>query len=276
MRAGPAARLRAQPALAAGLGAFLVMAVAQISIPLTDRRAGPTVVVVAAAAVATWCFTTQAWGWRRATLALVVVVVPTLLVERVGIATGLPFGRYHYTGVLQPEVWHVPAIVPLAWFALGLPAVEVAARLVRPGVARVAVAAASLTAWDLFLDPQMVDEGYWRWTGGGLWRDVPLSNFAGWFVVSFVVLAMVERIAPRRGGRRPTSLPLVGVYTWWAVMETLGFVAFFGDPVVGVVGGLAMGLPTVLVWRRILDDGTEAPRLAGWIHRRRHRTVAGG
>jgi hypothetical protein len=50
----------------------------------------------------------------------------TTIVERVGTATGVPFGRYGYTSALQPQVAHVPAIVPLAWFALGLPARETA------------------------------------------------------------------------------------------------------------------------------------------------------
>jgi hypothetical protein len=40
----------------------------------------------------------------------------------------------------------------------------------------VARVAAALTAWDLFLDPQMVGEGYWTWERRGRYRDIPLSN----------------------------------------------------------------------------------------------------
>lgn len=238
-----------------GLCAFGVMALAQIWIPLTHRRAGPTVVVVTAAAVATWSFLADAWGWRRAALALVTVVGVSLAVERIGVVTGWPFGRYRYTGALQPELWHVPLIVPLAWFALGVPAWEVASRLVDGRLARVGVAALSLTAWDLFLDPQMVGEGYWRWAYRGGWRGVPPSNFAGWLAASFVVLGLVDLIAPGQRSSPARGLALIAVYTWWAVMETVGFVVFFGDPVVGLVGGVAMGVPTVLVWQRLLAGG---------------------
>ncbi len=243
--------LRGQPANVAGLVAFAVMALAQIWIPLTHARAGPTVIVVVAAATAALGFTITAWGLSRAVLALVWIAAATLVVERVGVGTGWPFGRYRYTGVLQPEIWHVPVIVPLAWFALGLPAREVASRLVVGRLARIVVAACALTAWDLFLDPQMVREGYWRWSGQGIWRSVPLSNFAGWLVVSFGILAVVDLIAPP-GPSTEAGLFLVAVYTWWAVMETIGFVVFFGDPVIGLVGGLAMGVPTALVSRRLL------------------------
>ena len=44
------------------------------------------------------------------------------------------------------------------------------------------LAAGALTAWDVFLDPRMVREGYWTWPGGGRYEGVPASNFAGWFV----------------------------------------------------------------------------------------------
>jgi uncharacterized membrane protein len=236
-----------------GSAAFGVMALAQIWIPLSHARTGPTVIVVVAAAVATWSFTASSWGPGRATAAFVWVAVATLVVERTGVGTGWPFGRYHYTGALQPELWRVPVIVPLAWFALGIPAWEVGRRLVSGRAARLAVAACALAAWDLFLDPQMVREGYWRWDGRTVWRSVPLSNFAGWLVVSLAVLAVVDRIAPTRAPSG-SGLALVGIYTWWTVMETVGFVVFFGDPAVGVVGGVAMGVPTFLVWRRLAAD----------------------
>ncbi len=253
-----------------GCAAFAVMALAQIWIPLTHARAGPTVIVVIAAAASTWSFTALSWGSGRAAAAFAWVAAATLVVERIGVATGWPFGRYHYSGALQPELWHVPLIVPLAWFALGIPAWEVASRLVGGRGARLCLAAGTLTAWDFFLDPQMVRERYWRWEGSTLWRSVPLSNFAGWLVVSLAVLAVVDRIAPTRAPDT-SSLALVAVYTWWTVMETIGFVVFFGDPAVGLVGGLAMGMPTVLVWRRIV-----ASRWMRSDMRRVPGTVAGG
>jgi putative membrane protein len=128
---------------------------------------------------------------------------------------------------------------------MAVPAREVAARLLPAGWLRVGLGAAALTAWDVFLDPQMVDEGYWTWDGGGPWRDVPLSNYAGWFVVSAVVMVVLDRLLPEPGG----DPALLGLYAWWAVMSTLGFLAFFGDPLVGLVGGLCMLPLAALAWR---------------------------
>jgi putative membrane protein len=134
----------------------------------------------------------------------------------------------------------VPLLVPAAWFAMALPAREVAHGALGSASTprrRIALGAFALTAWDLFLDPQMVGEGYWRWHRRGRYRGIPLSNFMGWLVVSAGVMAVLERTLPpldkADGG-------LVGEYTVIGVMETVGFARYFRDPVVAVVGGAAM------------------------------------
>ena len=100
--------------------------------------------------------------------------------------------------------------------------------------------AAALTAWDLFLDPQMVGEGYWAWQRRGRYRGIPATNYAGWFVTGLAVMVMLERLAEPERPLDGDHAALVGVYGTMAVMETLGFAAFFKDRLVAVVGGAAM------------------------------------
>lgn len=242
----------ADPTLALAAAAAAVMALAQIAIPLAEplsaTRATLTTAVVVAFAATTTALAAGVWGWARALAALAAVVVGTWALEWVGSASGWPFGAYDYTDALSPRVAGVPVAVVLAWFAMAVPAREVAARLVPAGWATVLVGAVALTAWDVMLDPQMVGEGYWVWEADGPWRGIPLSNYAGWLVSATALVAVLQALLPRPG----RSLPLLGLYTWWAVMQTLGFVAFFGDPLVGVVGGAAMLPLPVLAWRRQL------------------------
>jgi uncharacterized membrane protein len=82
-----------------------------------------------------------------------------LAAEAVGVATGRPFGQYAYTGTLGPELLGVPVVVPLAWVMMAWPALVVARTLVPRGPAVAVVGAGALTAWDVFLDPQMVAAG---------------------------------------------------------------------------------------------------------------------
>jgi putative membrane protein len=227
-----------------------VTAAAMVATPLLPkggaaRRVVSTVVVVGSFAVTT-ANATRRWGAGRAGTAAAVTVTATTVVERIGTVTGLPFGRYEYTRALRPQVAGVPAIVPLAWFSMGLPAREAAHAALgersRPAT-RIVLGAAALTAWDLFLDPQMVGEGYWVWARRGWYRGIPLGNFAGWFVTGLAVMAALELLLPPGAdvdGSAAADGALVAEYSFMGVMETIGFARWFGDPVVAVVGGIGM------------------------------------
>lgn len=228
---------------------------AMVSFPLAERgsdvRRRLSDTVVTGLFATTTLATARRWGWPRAVIGAKVVALATGSVERVGTATGLPFGHYSYTGRLRPTVAGVPVVVPMAWWAMAVPARESAhAALGRHStpVARIALGAVALTAWDLFLDPQMTAEGYWHWRRAGRYRGIPLSNFAGWLVTSCAVMASLEVLVPPR---RPDPM-LVGQYAAMGVMETIGFAAFFRDRLVAVAGGMAM-LPiatlAALRWR---------------------------
>ncbi|MBW3611129.1 MAG: carotenoid biosynthesis protein [Actinobacteria bacterium] len=233
------------PTLTVGLVAAAVMALAQAPVPFVDDDRLLTTVVVVAFFAATCALAADVWAPRRVAVAAGVVVAGTLALEFVGHTTGWPFGAYDYTPALVPQIGGVPVVVPLAWWAMAVPAREVAARLAGPGWARVALGAVALTAWDLMLDPQMVESGYWVWEADGPWQGIPLSNYAGWLVSSAVVMVVLDRLLPLPGSSRP----LLVLYVWWGISEALAFIVFFGDPLVGVVGGAAMLGLGALAWR---------------------------
>ena len=175
-------------------------------------------------------------------------MVATTLVEKLGTATGFPFGEYDYTGALQPTVVGVPVIVPLAWFAMGVTALEVGhrARLARRSPVVVGGGRRSRRG-TCSSTPRWSTPGYWEWAVDGAYHGIPLSNYAGWLLTG-ARRARRRRVHPplRRRHRRG----LLWLYTWWAVMSAIGFVVFFGEPFVGLVGGLGMGAVTALAWSR--------------------------
>ena len=58
--------------------------------------------------------------------------------------------------------------------------------------------ALAMTLFDLVIDPLAANTlGYWKWTSAGPYFGVPLSNFAGWFCVSFLILTIL-RARPAR------------------------------------------------------------------------------
>ena len=217
---------------------------------------------------------------RRAGVALLAVFGGGgLLAEAVGVATSVPFGRYAYTSSLGPRLFGVPAVVPLAWVMMAWPAYLVALRLtsgrgvvvplgrLRVPLVRVLVAAWALASWDLFLDPQMVAAGRWRWTDPAPTLPgvpaVPLGNYLGWVVVATVLMAVLAAAlagtvpgdsGPADAGASPDvtagwavtrdAVPY-GLYLWTYGSSVLAHVAFFGVPAAAGWGAAGMGIVAV-------------------------------
>ncbi len=249
------------PWLLAGLGVLT-----QIMFPLTGGGTLP--LTVAAVVLLAGASLAHAWVTRGAGAALAVLGVAGglgLVAEAVGVRTGYPFGGYDYTGTLGAEVLGVPVLVPLAWTMMAWPALVVARVLVpcRPGpaarAATVGVAAWALTAWDVFLDPQMVEAGHWAWATPvpslpGV-EGIPLTNFAGWLLVSVIITGVLDRAVPRDAlpALRRDAVPLT-VYLWTYFSSVMANAVFFGRPTVALVGALVMGVVAVPLARRLLRE----------------------
>ncbi|MEU0518186.1 carotenoid biosynthesis protein [Streptosporangium sp. NPDC006007] len=243
------------------LGSCLLVAVvvAQVMSGLQPRPILLTSVIVLLLAAGALAFAAGVHGLSRAVAAFAATVAVGYAAEWVGIRTGLPFGEYGYTDVLWPQLGGVPVIVAMAWGGMGL-AAHATASAAAPGgrAARIVLGALALTAWDLFLDPQMMRLGLWSWEENGPYRGVPISNFVGWLVVSLLVMVLIDTFLADPAAR---SAGLVSVYTVMAVMETVGFAAVFDppDPLVAVTGGICMGVFVVSAWGRWGPRGPGKP-----------------
>ncbi|MEO3757323.1 carotenoid biosynthesis protein [Mycobacterium sp. B14F4] len=220
----------------------------QIAYPLMPEswRTEVTVASVVVFFVASVADAARVLGPVGAAVLIAVAGGGGLLAEAVGVATGLPFGHYAYTGTLGAELLGVPVVVPLAWVMMAWPALVVARTLVSRGPAVVAVGALALTAWDVFLDPQMVDAGHWTWfdttPGLPLIPGIPLTNYLGWLLVSVVLMAILNAVL--RGGQTP-SAPAAALYLWVYFSSVLGHAVFFGLPGSAVTGAVIMGAVAV-------------------------------
>ncbi|BCB82623.1 hypothetical protein Pflav_090330 [Phytohabitans flavus] len=133
--------------------------------------------------------------------------------------------------------------MPLAWTWMAWPAWLAAVRVTRSTPARVVLAAVGLAAWDLFLDPQMVAEGYWTWahphpTLPGV-PGVPAGNYLGWLAVALVMAALVRTAA---AGPGPDDAPMYALYLWTYAASTLAHAVFLDLPGSALWGMLGMGL----------------------------------
>ena len=224
-------------------GALAGAQVAYAYVP-DGRRTGATRAIVALMLATSAAEACAARGRRRGLGLVGSAGALGFAAELAGVATGRPFGHYAYSGRLGPRVGGVPVAAAGAWAMMARPAWVVAGLAAGPGrgrVARVALAAGALTAWDVFLDPRMAREGYWSWPGGGRYEGIPASNFAGWLVTSagvFSVWALLD------GDDDPVSDGdgALALYLWTWIGETFANVAIWRRPRVALAGGAAMGL----------------------------------
>jgi uncharacterized membrane protein len=238
------------------LGALVLT---QICYPLTSGgvRAGFTVLIVLLGYLLSVSHALLTRGARAAAALVATATLGGFAVEAVGVATGFPFGTYDYSGQLGPKLLGVPLIIPLAWTWMAWPAWLAAIRLVRGRAARILVAAAGLAAWDLFLDPQMVAEGYWRWRSAtpalpGV-PGIPIGNYLGW--LGFAVLLMtVLAAAAGKTADHPTvtDAPIMALWLWTYASSVLAHAVFLGLPASAAWGGVIMGVIVLPLAVRLL------------------------
>jgi putative membrane protein len=238
---------RHRPVRWSGLGVLIVV---QAGYPLTHgtARAGLVVATVVVGFAASVGHALATRGARTAAALIAVTCVGGLAVELLGVHTGFPFGRYRYSGALGPRLSRVPVIIPLAWTWMAWPAWLAATRLARPLAVRIPLAGLALASWDLFLDPQMAAEGYWRWRhpAPGI-AGVPYSNYLGWLAVATLMMAVLAGAAGRRAhvSDRGADAPMSALYLWTYLSSVLAHAVFLHLPVSAVAGAIGMGLVAV-------------------------------
>jgi putative membrane protein len=255
---GPPPTFQPSP-FAIGFGWVLAVATIglQIAYPLIDDngdKATIAAITVVVFFLASLVHATACHRWRG--FVTIGLVVPAIgwIVERIGSTSGVPFGDYTYTDVLGPDVFGVPAVIPLAWAMMAYPAHVAASTVTWRRWLVPLITAWSLMVWDVFLDPMMTELGAWNWTTTspnlpGV-DGVPLVNFAGWFAVG-IVIGIVLLVL--RTDRVPIGQPAT-LYLWVYVSSVIGAAVFFDRPGVAIVGGVAMGLVAFpFTWRLWLD-----------------------
>jgi uncharacterized membrane protein len=217
---------------------------------LADGTAASVVLLV----TATMTLLTRAWGWRRALMTSLVIMVLGWLIEFIGSKTGFPFGSYSYTHRLQPQLLGVPLLIPLAWLMMMPSAWAVAQCIVgvQNTVARrlgfIVMTALAFTTWDLFLDPQMTHWGFWMWHEPSGYFGIPFVNFVGWMLAALTMTAIV----------RPPTLPrevlppLLAIYGITIFLQTVGVGLFWGMPAQAICGFIAMSACFVPALRNFL------------------------
>ena len=152
----------------------------------------------------------------RGGLAALLVFLLAWAVEYAGVATGVPFGRYHYTGALQPQLFGtVPLAIPCAWLMVAAGAWQLATTDHRPpttdhrllptvvsGRSSVVVAATLVLLLDLQIETVATKiNQYWIWRDSGPYYGVPTANFVAWWLTGLAMAVVVAALLGRQGDK---------------------------------------------------------------------------
>lgn len=126
-------------------------------------------------------------GW------LFIVLLAGYASEYLAVRCDCVFGPYFYTDALAPRVLGVPVVMSAAWMVL---VAYVKGMLLHHRLSaglEILIASVWMTAIDLVIDPVAAGPlRYWQWETAGPYYGIPWSNFAGWFVVSAVMFALLR------------------------------------------------------------------------------------
>jgi uncharacterized membrane protein len=154
------------------------------------------------------------YGWRAILVYYAVTLLVSNILENLSILTGFPFGNYHYT--TGPQLFLVPLAIGPFYAAIGYLAWTIATLLVgevRRGSGRLTavgtpvIASFAMVAWDLAMDPTRATiQKFWIWENSGGFFGVPLVNFLGWSLTTYLFLQLFA-LYLRYYGPEPAALP---------------------------------------------------------------------
>ncbi|WP_417622013.1 carotenoid biosynthesis protein [Parasphingorhabdus sp.] len=189
------------------------------------------------------------WGMRRVLSFAVTIFSFGWFFETVSITTGFPFGNYSYGENMWPFFGHVPvAVMPAYWvmaYVCWSLALLLRKRIDGPmdrnfmiGVP--VIGALLMVVWDLSMDPlRAIAEQRWHWHDGGPYFGVPLTNFLGWFFVTWSMFQVFAILVRQTGRDAPSRIAIDNRKYWFSV--PLMYLAFPIEYLLNPVFARALG-----------------------------------
>jgi bisanhydrobacterioruberin hydratase len=161
--------------------------------PITPQMALVSSISVLFFALPSYLAVVKLLGKKSGLILLSVMGLYALIIESSAIKLGFPYGNFTYFDVLGNKLFGLtPWTVAFAYPPIILLAYSHARRKSYPLPLTLFLATVLATAIDLVLDPAAVKLGFWAWPSGGLFYNVPLVNFLGWLLTSFIGVSILH------------------------------------------------------------------------------------
>lgn len=112
----------------------------------------------------------------------------TVLIEIVGVKTGLVFGQYEYGQTLVLQFLEVPILIGLCWVIVVFSAMQIAQKFTQNSWLQIFIAGLIGLIVDIIIEPIAIALDYWRWPE----NNVPLQNYIAWFVITIIFASLYK------------------------------------------------------------------------------------
>jgi bisanhydrobacterioruberin hydratase len=165
-----------------------------------------TTVFLALEAIIMFLVLTRLSGILSSGISFIIIFSASFLVEWWGVNSGIPFGNYYYTEVLQPKLYGVPLAIMFAWFAVSSSCLVWAKYMFKGSHYTAAVISAALIlASDILLEPfASFVNNFWMWGS----NKIPLQNFIIWFILGFIFSLALSLMPGRKTGSAPAMMKI--------------------------------------------------------------------
>lgn len=116
-------------------------------------------------------------------LAFMLVFVSTLMIEIIGVNTGVLFGSYIYGPAFGPRILHTPILIGLNWLILVYCSAAITNKYLKNKASRIVTASLLMVGYDLILEYVAPIMDMWSW-------ETPypgIRNFLMWFLTAILM-----------------------------------------------------------------------------------------
>lgn len=220
-------------------------------------------------------------GWRKTITFTVVGYLIAFISEKLSITTGFPYGWYYYLDTTSHKelwIWGVPFFDSLSYVFLtycsyttallilsplatrGYELVTLESRAIRRSWAALVLGGFLQTFLDIIIDPVALQGKRWflgqiyGYREAGIHFGVPLSNYAGWLITSFALVAAFQIIDRKREEETPAGVfhmpfrSMLGPVLYISVLLfNWGVTLWLGEKLMAMTGIFIFTLPIVIV-----------------------------
>ncbi|MCK5812475.1 MAG: carotenoid biosynthesis protein [Clostridiales bacterium] len=170
------------------------------------------------------------YGMVKLLLLCFIAFVVSYAIESFSIKTGQPFGHYYYTDKLGEKFGQVPFKIMLAYFFNGYLALQMAIIFLKKNLKEKRkytvilipfIASLLMVIWDFCFEPIMsVVQENWIWEKTGAYFGIPLMNFLGWFITTYLIFQIFYLLIQKKGRDYNSSQTI----TYWLVIPIMYFI----------------------------------------------------